>query len=93
MHETVDAFSRKDLWLRRWLPLLAQRAAGAVVVSGHPQIEPGYFMVGGEPKRFFDRAAVARLFADGWRTIGLEEHTIDRYERPKTAWEAVLEPA
>ena len=45
MPETVDAFSRKDLW-----------------------------------------------FADGWRTLGLEESIIDRYERPKCAWEAVLEP-
>jgi SAM-dependent methyltransferase len=60
--------------------------------SGHPEIEPHYYMVEGEAKRFFDRAAVARLFADGWRMLGLEESIIDRYDRPKAAWEAVLEP-
>lgn len=204
MPETVDAFSRKDLWLQRWLPLLAERGAGArilelgcgsgqdsqvlaaaghVVVgvdlseraiagararvpsamfhcqdirapfpvapgsagavvaslslhyfpwpetialverirealrpgstqgksglllcrlnstndhefgaSGHPEIEPQYFMVKGEPKRFFDRPAVERLFAGGWRVLGLEENIIHRYDRPKSAWEAVLEP-
>ena len=197
MLETVDAFSRKDLWLQRWLPLLAQRSAGAPVLelgcgsgqdsavlaaaghavvgvdlsaraiagararvpsadfhcqdirapfpvgqagavvaslslhyfpwpetlalveriretlrpggvllcrlnstndhefgaSGHAEIEPHYCMVDGEPKRFFDRAAVERLFASGWRILGLEEHIIHRYDRPKSAWEAVLEPA
>lgn len=199
MHETVDAFSLKDLWLERWLPLLARHSAnlpilelgcgsgqdsavlaaaghavigidlsersiagvrarvpsgkfhcqdirapfplppggaGAVVASlslhyfpwpetlalaariretlrpdgvllcrlnstndhhfgasGHPEIEPDYYMVDGEPKRFFNRAAVERLFAGGWRTIALEEKVIDRYERPKFVWEAVLEVA
>ena len=198
MHDTVGAFSREDLWLQRWLPLLAQRAAGAPVLelgcgsgrdsemlaaaghavvgvdlsaraiagararvasadfhcqdirapfpvgqggagavvaslslhyfpwpetlalveriretlrpggvllcrlnstndhefgaSGHPEIEPYYYMVEGEPKRFFDRAALERLFAGGWRMLGLEEHIIHRYIRPKSAWEAVLEP-
>jgi len=61
--------------------------------SGHPEIESHYYRVDGEPKRFFDRAGVERMFADGWRLISLEEMTIHRYERPKVAWEAVLEPA
>lgn len=61
--------------------------------SGHPEIEPHYFMVEGEPKRFFDRADVERMFAAGWRFLALEETTFNRYEHPKTAWEAVLEPA
>ena len=106
MDETVDAFSRKDLWLQRWLPLLATLRPGGVLLcrlnstndhefgaSGHAEIEPHYYMVDGEPKRFFDRAAVERLFASGWRILGLEEHIIHRYDRPKSAWEAVLEPA
>jgi len=199
MDETAEVFSGKDLWLQRWLPLLAERSAGACVLelgcgsgqdsemlaaaghavvgvdlseraisgararvpsaafhcqdirapfpvapgragavvaslslhyfpwpetlalaqriretlregglllcrlnstndhefgaSGHPEIEPNYFMVEGEPKRFFDRGAVERLFAHGWRMIALEERVIDRYDRPKAAWEAVLEPA
>jgi SAM-dependent methyltransferase len=61
--------------------------------SGHPEIEPNYYLVNGEPKRFFDRAAVERLFAGGWRRISLEEMRIDRYEHPKAAWEVVLESA
>ena len=43
--------------------------------------------------RFFDRAAVDRLFSSGWRMLGAEERIIDRYERPKSAWEVVLEKA
>lgn len=198
MHVTVDASSRKDLWLQRWLPLLAQRAAGAPIMelgcgsgqdsavlaaaghavvgvdlsgraiagaqarvpsaifhcqdlrapfpvargtagavvaslslhyfpwtetvalasrirdalrpggvllcrlnstndhnygaSGHPQIEPHYYRVEGEPKRFFDRVDAERMFATGWRMIGLEEMLIHRYAHAKSAWEAVLEP-
>jgi SAM-dependent methyltransferase len=34
-------------------------------------IEANYYNVDGEPKRFFDRASVDRLFGDGWRTIEL----------------------
>lgn len=59
--------------------------------SGHPEIEPDYYLVDGEPKRFFDRVAVERLFADGWRRIGLQEMVIDRYDHPKAVWEAILE--
>jgi len=54
--------------------------------------EDGFYLFDGFPKRFFDRAAVERLFADGWRMRHLEEVTIDRYAHPKVAWEAVLEP-
>jgi SAM-dependent methyltransferase len=59
--------------------------------SGHPEISENYFNVDGEPKRFFDRAAVERLFASGWRTLGLGEAVINRYDRPKSVWEIVLE--
>ncbi len=58
--------------------------------SGHPPIAENYYLVDGEPKRFFDRAAVDRLFASGWSTLGIEERMIDRYDRPKAVWEAVL---
>ncbi|MGJ7528378.1 methyltransferase domain-containing protein [Variovorax sp. GB1P17] len=54
--------------------------------------EDCFYLFDGFPKRFFDRAAVERLFADGWRMRHLEEVTIDRYTHPKVAWEAVLEP-
>jgi SAM-dependent methyltransferase len=57
--------------------------------TGHPPIEHGYFRVGDATKRFFDRADLLKLFADGWHIVALEEQTIDRYERPKVIWELV----
>jgi SAM-dependent methyltransferase len=59
--------------------------------SGHPEIAENYYNVDGEPKRFFDRAAVQKLFASGWRTLGLCEAVINRYDLPKSVWEIVLE--
>ena len=59
--------------------------------SGHPRIDDGYYMVDGEPKRFFHREATRRLFAHGWRTLSLEERQIDRYDNPKWVWENILE--
>lgn len=59
--------------------------------SGHPEIAENYFSVDGEPKRFFDRAAVDRLFASGWRTLDCREQVIDRYDLPKSVWEVVME--
>jgi len=56
-----------------------------------PEGEDSFYPVDGVPKRFFDRAAVERLFADGWRMLHLEERTVHRYEQPKVLWEAVLE--
>ena len=58
---------------------------------GHPEIEKDYYLVGDQPKRFFDRAAIETLFADGWRTLSLQEQTVQRYARPKVLWEAVVE--
>jgi SAM-dependent methyltransferase len=59
--------------------------------SGHPEIERDFYLVDGAPKRFFDREAVDRLFAHGWRMLAIEEKVIDRYDQPKSVWEAVLE--
>lgn len=59
--------------------------------SGHPEIEKDFYLVDGTPKRFFDRKAVDRLFAHGWRMLAIGEKVIDRYDRPKSVWEAVLE--
>jgi len=47
--------------------------------------------VNGQPKRFFDESAVRRLFAQGWNTIALEHMTTDKYQKPKAAWEVILE--
>jgi SAM-dependent methyltransferase len=58
--------------------------------SGHPPVEENYYLVDGEPKRFFDRAAVDRLFSSGWRAISIGEKVIDRYDHPKAVWEVVI---
>ena len=59
--------------------------------SGHPEIEKDFYLVDGAPKRFFDRRAVVSLFKRGWRAVSIAEKVIDRYDHPKTVWEAVLE--
>lgn len=56
-----------------------------------PEGEDSFYLVDGVPKRFFDRAAVERLFADRWRMLHLEERTVERYAQTKVLWEAVLE--
>lgn len=59
--------------------------------SGHPAIEPDYYRVGDECKRFFDEAAIRRLFADGWRYVSLEHYVTQKYPLPKAVWEIVVE--
>jgi SAM-dependent methyltransferase len=59
--------------------------------SGHPRIEDNYYLVEGEPKRFFDRASIEVLFASGWRMLSLQERVIARYAKPKVAWEVIVE--
>lgn len=59
--------------------------------SGHLEIEKNFYEVDGVPKRFFDRDAIDRLFARGWRALAIGEMVIDRYDHPKSVWEAVLE--
>ena len=58
---------------------------------GHTAIEQNYYLVDGEPKRFFSQSDVQALFAHGWRSLCLEEKVIHRYVFPKAAWEVVLE--
>ncbi len=59
--------------------------------SGHPQIEPNYYLVKGEPKRFFDRKDIDRLMSNGWHVLALEHRTTDKYTKPKSIWELVCE--
>jgi SAM-dependent methyltransferase len=59
--------------------------------SGHLRISNDYYTVDGEPKRFFDRTTVDRLFARGWRVLHNEEEVIARYDHPKSVWEMILE--
>ena len=57
--------------------------------SGHPEIEPNFYLVDGRAKRFFDVPSLDRLFA-GWQILDREHQTIDRYSAPKAVWEIVL---
>ena len=55
-------------------------------------IEPNYYRVGSERKRFLDRAAVQHLFRD-WHLENAIEKQIDRYEKTKWVWEVLLHAA
>ena len=56
-------------------------------------IEDNYYLVDGQPKRFFDEESVSRLFQAGWQRISLEHMTTRKYLRRKALWEVVLERA
>jgi hypothetical protein len=58
--------------------------------SGHQAIDGNYYLVNGEPKRFFSEPAVRELFASGWHVHALQEKVIQRYAHAKHVWEAVL---
>lgn len=57
--------------------------------AGHPAIEPGFYSVDGEPKRFFDRAAAMALVEAGWQLVSLEHRFTGKYAKPKALWELV----
>ncbi len=59
--------------------------------SGHPELEPNYYLVDGAPKRFFDKPAIEVLFKDGWRFLALEHFTTNKYSKPKALWELLCE--
>ncbi|MCM5682665.1 class I SAM-dependent methyltransferase [Schlegelella sp. S2-27] len=59
--------------------------------QGHPEIEQNFFLVDGEPKRFFDEESIALLFAEGWRRLSLEHFVTRKYVKSKAVWEVVLE--
>ena len=59
--------------------------------SGHPRIAPGYYLVDGQPKRFFDEAALDSLRGEGWSAISSCHRLSDKYGQPKALWECVWE--
>lgn len=61
--------------------------------QGHPAIEPHYFLVDGQPKRFFDRPGVDALFGSGWTVLSTEHHSTRKYLRSKALWEVVAQAA
>jgi SAM-dependent methyltransferase len=59
--------------------------------SGHPEIAENFYSVNGEPKRFFDRATLLRLFTPDWQLLSIEEQLTHKYTQPKAVWELALE--
>lgn len=55
--------------------------------AGHPAIEENYYLVDGQPKRFFDERAVSELFARGWKLLSKEHQTTNKYVQTKALWE------
>ncbi len=64
------------------------RNFGAV---GHERLDENFYLVDGQPKRFFDKESVYNLFAAGWKVLSIEEAIINRYLFPKSVWEVILE--
>jgi len=58
---------------------------------GNPEVDKHYYLVDGKPKRFFDENDMKKLFEGSWNILSLEEHTIDRFEKPKVVWEVISE--
>ena len=59
--------------------------------SGHAAIEPNYYLVDGQPKRFFDEAAVDEIFRN-WRVLSKEHMATRKYMKEKALWEIVARP-
>lgn len=56
---------------------------------GHEAIEPLFYRVDGQPKRFFDRASVDAVLATGWAVRSVVHKLTDKYLQPKAVWELV----
>lgn len=59
--------------------------------AGHPALEPNYYLVDGQPKRFFDEQAVAEFLGPGWKIVGREHQTTHKYVQTKALWELVAQ--
>lgn len=58
--------------------------------TGRAAIEHHLYVVDGQPKRFFDRPDVERLFQAPWQVLSLELRTTRKYVRRKVLWEIVM---
>ena len=59
--------------------------------NGHPIIEKNYYMVDGQPKRFFDEPGIDELFAAGWVVLSKEHMVTRKYVRQKALWEVIAQ--
>ncbi|MBI3101189.1 MAG: class I SAM-dependent methyltransferase [Burkholderiales bacterium] len=87
VHRIQQTLSRGGLFLCR-LNSTEDKNFGA---AGHPEIEPNYYLVDGQPKRFFDENSVAELFASGWKVLSKEHQTTNKYIRSKALWEVIAQ--
>ena len=58
---------------------------------GHPMIEENYYLVDGQPKRFFEEKDLEVLFAKGWLERSREHMSTRKYVQAKALWEVVLQ--
>lgn len=61
--------------------------------EGNPLVEPDVHLVGGVPKRFYNRERVEQLLGEGWCVLEASERSSDRYSRTKRLWEICAERA
>lgn len=52
-------------------------------------IEPNYYDIGGNRKRFFDRDQIEGFFGD-WDILHAKECVMGRYKKPKQVWEIAV---
>lgn len=94
--ETVALFDRLALTLGSGGLLLCRLNSTRDIhfgACGHPEIEPGFYLVDGQPKRFFDQASIDTLVGtSGWRVLSLEHMLTDKYLAQKALWELVCTP-
>jgi SAM-dependent methyltransferase len=58
--------------------------------TGHREIEPDYFDVNGNAKRFFSEASARQLFEKHWHLLSIREYASFKYSHPKWLWELIL---
>ena len=57
------------------------------------EIEENFYLVGGMPKRLFDRKGVDALFDEGWEMVDAVERVTRRYGEAKVVWEVAARKA
>ncbi|HEX6710242.1 MAG TPA: class I SAM-dependent methyltransferase [Rubrobacter sp.] len=57
------------------------------------QIEDNFYLVGGMPKRLFDRTSLDALFENGWEMAEADERVTRRYGGEKLVWEVAARKA
>jgi hypothetical protein len=61
--------------------------------SGHPVIEPNYFLVHDQSQRFFDRPSVDAMLSSGWTVLSIEHQTTTKYVQTRALWEVMAQTA